>query len=1331
MVWVGPMTWETSKEGGCGCDSLWMQPTAVTRTAFLLIALVITVVLTIATDSTEALVDHDPIDIRSSADLTAENGIVAGSGSSTDPYIIEGWSINTSTFHAVYLYNIHSHLVIRDMAIYYHPGTSGSFQGISANRVSNLRIENVTVHEMPIGISIDSCSGVELVSIRCYNSGRGYSLESTTGLEVSDCLSDGGSMGIDIDRCLNAMISNTKIVNHTRYGIFNRYNAGLHYVKLRECNISDNFYGVCLEDTAAWTFTDCVMDNEYYNMELHTMHHTIQGCRFGKTGITFRMNARYWAYQNIDDTNTVNGLPLLYLKNATDLTIDRRVGQAFLVNCENVTLKDQHMEGCLNAIGLIMSSNCTIVNNTVIDPRTGIFGGGWHIVGNRIISNTIQMGRTEKPYPINIGISYWGRSVHIEGNRITGIDGYPIYLGPDDLMAPMTNYTLVDNVIDGQFEIGIYLYPDSLGTGKYFAGNFTISGGKVSRCEVGIQSHYWGATIEGCTVAGCNRTGMLFEAMTRLTIKNCTLRNSADNVLLYACKGSVFTGNTIEGQGGSRGLVSNASTNIYNSSSKGAPSLISDNRLSNLTTGFDIDDAQFLTLERNVLLDIDGNAIDLYGCYGSSITNSSALRCQTGVLVEHSTDTTISLNDIEGCSVGICIVSSVRLNINHNRVLLSEGHAIHVMSGGQNRIFHNTFDRNNMRVGSSSYLGPQARDDASGNTWDNGLEGNWWSDYTLRYPEAKPLGRIWDTPYSLESKVSGGVVDKYPLSTVVDLEAPVAIAGTNMTIKVGEDCWLDGTASTDNYGVVSFIWTLKDLTPNTFHGATVTLTFNEPGIFDAILNVTDAWGNWDIDCITITVLEVIPTVADAGPDLEVDSGQFAVLDGSGSTAEGGVVNFTWSLTMGGEEKRLHGEIVHLKCSHVGVYTVTLEVVGGEGGRDDDTMMLTVRDVRPPMPIVDAEYSCHQFQTLFLDGTGSWDDVGVEVYQWLFVYDGEPVILTGETTEFTFDIAGTYSVTLLVKDAAGNSASLDFKVTVMDAEPPRIAHIADMEVYVGETVELRHNGVTDNIKTTNFEWEIRLQDSMTTYVGEHADHVFDDVGTHVVTFKVTDEEGNFASLSFNVSVRPYDVPIADAGPDQEVDEGSIVTFDGSGSRDNYGDLEYNWTFEYDGAERTIFGIRTSSRFDIPGIYVVALSVRNSRQMTATDSLTIRVLDRTPPNAIAGVDVSVRPGSWVSLDGSFSTDNVGIVNYTWETSVDGDVVRVHGVKTSIKFDEEGSYVVKLIVMDADGNIGTDELLVTVESDRRSTALSPILIVMIFLIIFAAVVWIVIRTRGNEMS
>jgi len=154
-------------------------------------------------------------------------------------------------------------------------------------------------------------------------------------------------------------------------------------------------------------------------------------------------------------------------------------------------------------------------------------------------------------------------------------------------------------------------------------------------------------------------------------------------------------------------------------------------------------------------------------------------------------------------------------------------------------------------------------------------------------------------------------------------------------------------------------------------------------------------------------------------------------------------------------------------------------------------------------------------------------------------------------------------------------------------------------------------------------------------------------------------------------------------------GTRVVFEASGSTDDLGIASIAWRFD-DGVRAS--GPRANRTFDTPGARSVEVAVTDLEGAVARANATIRVIapDRTtdePPVARLTFEPSaVVVGEPVVFDGRASTDDVGVVEWSWDVHDDGTVdARGERVRWT-GFGEPSVVVVRLTVRDTLGQAAT---------------------------------------------
>ncbi|MGD9235000.1 MAG: PKD domain-containing protein [Desulfobacterales bacterium] len=228
----------------------------------------------------------------------------------------------------------------------------------------------------------------------------------------------------------------------------------------------------------------------------------------------------------------------------------------------------------------------------------------------------------------------------------------------------------------------------------------------------------------------------------------------------------------------------------------------------------------------------------------------------------------------------------------------------------------------------------------------------------------------------------------------------------------------------------------------------------------------------------------------------------------------------------------------------------------------------------------------------------------------------------------------------------------------------------------------------------------------------------DVGSEgaALTFELTviDHNGNQGKDECAVNVTwQNEPPQANAGRDQTVDEGVVVTLDGSSSLDiDDGIAYYLWTQK--GVQTVTLSNPTSSQptFTAPNVgpdgasFAFDLTVTDAGGLQNTDSCIVNISwQNEPPTAIVAPDyMEPVEGTLVTLDGSASKDSDdGVASYLW-TQVDGDPVLLSSATSAVatftapKTDPLGKNLkFKLTVKDHGGLKGTADSSVYVRQNE----------------------------------
>jgi hypothetical protein len=564
-------------------------------------------------------------------------------------------------------------------------------------------------------------------------------------------------------------------------------------------------------------------------------------------------------------------------------------------------------------------------------------------------------------------------------------------------------------------------------------------------------------------------------------------------------------------------------------------------------------------------------------------------------------------------------------------------------------------------------------------------------------------------------------------------KAPVADAGDDQSVAVGESAVLSGSSSYDpdeDYPI-TYEWqivstpegsaaTLSEIVAaGGSDSSQISITPDLSGDYAIQLVVTDSKGlASESDLVVVSTQNSAPK-ANAGPDQTAQINDLVTLDGGGSSdVDGDSLTYSWTLIImpDGSTASL-SDPTAVNPSFVfdasGIYVAELIVNDGLVDSVPDTININWIN---SSPVADAgtDQTAQIDDLVTLDGGGSSDVDGDSLtYSWtlIMVPDGSTASLSDPTAvnpSFVVDVSGTYVAQLIVNDGLVDSAP-DTVTINWENSPPVADAGTDQTAQTNDLVTLDGSGSSDvDGDILSFFWTlITVPDGSSALLSDPTavspSFVVDVSGTYVAQLIVND--GMVDSAADTVAINHENSPpVADAGPDQAFSSaGTTIQLDGSQSFDPDGDpLTYAWhIISKPPPSTTTLSDANSSNptfvADSLGTYILQLVVTDDLGATSDPAQVVVSSGNVRPVADAGVNQIVLVLDTAYLDGSGSYDaNNDPLTYNWYFSSkpkksSTELFDYTLVNPWFKPDAEGEYITSLIVND--GSLDSHSSSVTV--------------------------------------
>src|SRR3972149_589373 len=161
-------------------------------------------------------------------------------------------------------------------------------------------------------------------------------------------------------------------------------------------------------------------------------------------------------------------------------------------------------------------------------------------------------------------------------------------------------------------------------------------------------------------------------------------------------------------------------------------------------------------------------------------------------------------------------------------------------------------------------------------------------------------------------------------------------------------------------------------------------------------------------------------------------------------------------------------------------------------------------------------------------------------------------LSGTSASFTFQTPGTFTVTLTVMDAAGNTLTSAFSLLIVDITAPTGTAPSSASANEDALVAFSSAAISDNDPTfsgSRRDYWTFTDGSLQNLSGSSQSYTFNTPGSYVVTLTVMDLTGNKYTATFTMTIRDLTAPTAPCPVPTNANEDTSVSFSSTAITDN--------------------------------------------------------------------------------------------------------------------------------------------------------------------------------------